>query len=63
MVKSVKENMRNERESEVVKASRKEYSKKLGTIPRVPALSCGAGDQAVVLQFTGHGSRKMAGLW
>jgi len=56
MVKSVKENMRNECESEVLKACREEYSKKLdqapykpkgmvlGTIPRVLALSCGNGD-------------------
>lgn len=56
MVKSVKENMRNECESEVLKACREEYSRKLdqapykpkgmvlGTIPRVLALSCGAGD-------------------
>lgn len=56
MVKSVKENMRNECESEVLQACRDEYSKKLdqapykpkgmvlGTIPRVLALSCGSGD-------------------
>lgn len=56
MVKSVKENMRNECESEVLKACREEYSKKLdqapykpkgmvlGTIPRVLSLSCGKGD-------------------
>jgi transcription elongation factor SPT6 len=55
MVKSVKENMRNECESEVLKACREEYSKKLdqapykpkgmalGTVPRVLALSCGGG--------------------
>ncbi|ELR06845.1 Nucleosome remodeling protein [Pseudogymnoascus destructans] len=58
MVKSVKENMRNECESEVLKACRDEYSKKLdqapykpkgmvlGTTPRVLALSSGSGDAA-----------------
>lgn len=56
MVKSVKENMRNECESEVLKFCREEYSKKLdqapykptglvlGTIPRVLSLSCGSTD-------------------
>jgi transcription elongation factor SPT6 len=56
MAKSVKENMRNECESEVLKACRDEYSRKLdqapykpkgmvlGTIPRVLALSCGQDD-------------------
>lgn len=56
MVKSVKENMRNECESEVLKFCREEYSKKLdqapykpnglvlGTIPRVLAVSCGSTD-------------------
>jgi transcription elongation factor SPT6 len=58
MIKSVKENMRAECESEVLKACREEYSRKLdqapykpkgmvlGTIPRVLALSNGNGDPA-----------------
>jgi transcription elongation factor SPT6 len=56
MIKSVKENMRAECESEVLKACREEYSRKLdqapykpkgmvlGTIPRVLSLSNGKGD-------------------
>ncbi len=58
MIKSVKENMRAECESEVLKACREEYSRKLdqapykpkgmvlGTVPRVLALSNGNGDPA-----------------
>jgi len=56
MIKSVKENMRAECESEVLKACREEYSRKLdqapykpkgmvlGTVPRVLTLSNGNGD-------------------
>jgi transcription elongation factor SPT6 len=58
MIKSVKENMRAECESEVLKACREEYSRKLdqapykpkgmvlGTVPRVLTLSNGNGDPA-----------------
>lgn len=72
-VKRIEENMRNE--SEVLKAGREEYFRKLiqapykpkgmvlSTILRVLALSCGTGDPSRGDPIYWAGSRKAAELW
>ena len=78
MVKRIKENMRNECESEVIKAGREESSRKLDQAPYKPkgmvlstilpvlALSCRTGGPSrgdPIYQGLGQGRRQRYGEW